>query len=99
MARCAVVDLQTVQKLIAIFLASPHIARVRVLLCAQEVSAMCGRDRPGLALLSDRRLEWRCRTRRRRSRLALARARRVASETRGFRRLDGGVRSRIRTRL
>ena len=69
------VDLQTVQKLIAIFLASPHIARIRVLLCAQEVSAMCGRDRPGLALLSDRRLEWRCRTRRRRSRLALARAR------------------------
>ncbi len=68
--RCAAVDRQIVQKLIAIFLASPHIARVRVLLCAQEVSAMCGRDRPDLAVLSDRRLEWRCRTSRRPSRLA-----------------------------
>src|ERR1700759_4574996 len=60
--RCAAVDLQTVQELIAIFLASPHIARNRVLLCAQEVSEMCGRDRPELALLSDRRLSKRCRT-------------------------------------
>ncbi len=40
-ARCATVDRQIVQKLIAIFLASPHIARIRVLLCVQEISAMC----------------------------------------------------------
>jgi hypothetical protein len=69
-ARCAAVGRQPVQKLIAIFLASPHIAKDQVLLCAQEVSAMCGRGRSDLALLSDRRLEWRCRTSRGPSRLA-----------------------------
>jgi len=42
---------------------------------------MCGRDRPGLALLSDRRLEWRCRTSRRPSRLARARLRRLTALT------------------
>ena len=43
-ARCAAVGRVTVQKLIATFLASPHIARIRVLLCAQQVSAMCVAD-------------------------------------------------------
>ena len=42
-ARCVVVGRQSVQKLIATFLASPHITKIRVLLCAQEVSATCGR--------------------------------------------------------
>jgi hypothetical protein len=50
--RCAAVGRVTAQRLIAIFLASPYIARIGVLLCAQEVSAMCGRGRSDLALLS-----------------------------------------------
>jgi hypothetical protein len=50
--RCAAAGRVTAQRLIAIFLASPHIARIRLLLCAQEVSAMCGRGRSNLALLS-----------------------------------------------
>ena len=49
-ARCAAVDRETVQRLIAIFLAWTHIARSRVLLCAQEVSAMCWRRRPDLVV-------------------------------------------------
>jgi hypothetical protein len=40
-ARCAAVGRVTVQRLIATFLALPHIARIRVLFRAQHVSAMC----------------------------------------------------------
>ena len=40
-ARCAAVGRQTVQRLIATFLAWPHLARIQVLFCAQQVSAMC----------------------------------------------------------
>jgi hypothetical protein len=40
-ARCAAVGRVTVQRLSAIFLASANIARIRVLLCTQQVSAMC----------------------------------------------------------
>ena len=51
-ARCAAVGRQPVQKLIAIFLASPHIAKNQVLLCAQEVIAMCRRYRSQLSVLA-----------------------------------------------
>jgi hypothetical protein len=63
-ARCAAVGCQAVQRLIAIFVAWPHLARIRVLVCAQEVSAMC------LAFTRHQCSVKRCRTGRRRSRLA-----------------------------
>lgn len=68
--RYAAVGRQPVQKLIANFFGIAAHCRIRILLCAQAVNAMCGRGRSDLALLSDRRPEWCCRTRRRPSGLA-----------------------------
>ena len=63
-ARCASVGRVSVHRLIATFLAQPHLARIQVLLCAQEVGARC------LVLPRYRCLSKRCRTSRPSSRFA-----------------------------
>ncbi len=49
-ARCAAVGRVTVQRLIATFLAWPHLAGISLLLCAQQVNAMCPAFFPTLSL-------------------------------------------------
>jgi hypothetical protein len=63
-ARCAAVGRVSVHRLIATFQAQAHLARIQVLLCAQEVGAM------SLVLPRHQCLSRRCRTSRPSSRLA-----------------------------